>query len=154
MLFRSPVDTKTDPQTQSKKREHHHSSHSSPNCSRRHRFKQRCKNNIRNRKQVIPDSSAQKLLPPIKSQRRSLIEHRWQLFIHSLTVFSSYHILHTRHFPSGCRKYFTLIFFPPALNAQRQAPVPWGVDNTLWALRASFEIRHLRRLSRGVSRPS
>ena len=38
-----PVDTKTDPQTQSKKREHHHSSHSSPNCSRRHRFKQRCK---------------------------------------------------------------------------------------------------------------
>ena len=44
------------------------------------RFKQRCKNNIRNRKQVIPDSSAQKLLPPIKSQRRSLIEHRWQLF--------------------------------------------------------------------------
>ena len=120
---------------------------------RRHRFKQRCKNNIRNRKQVIPDSSAQKLLPPIKSQRRSLIEHRWQLFIHSLTVFSSYHILHTRHFPSGCRKYFTLIFFPPALNAQRQAPVPWGVDNTLWALRASFEIRHLRRLSRGSADP-
>ena len=102
------------------------SSHSSPNRSRRRRYKQRCKSNVKNRKQVIPDSSAQKLLPPIKSQRRSLIEHRWQLFIHSLTVFPSYHILHTRHFPSGCRKHFTLIFFPPALNAQRQAPVPWG----------------------------
>ena len=93
--------------------------------------------------------SAQKLLPPIKSQRRSLIEHRWQLFIHSLTVFSSYHILHTRHFPSGCRKLFHSDFLSSRLNAQRQAPVPWGVDNTLWALRASFEIRHLRRLREG-----
>ena len=148
-----PVDTKTDPQTQNKKREHRHSSHSSLNRSRRRRYKQRCKNNVKNRKQVIPDSSTQKLLPPIKSQRRSLIEHRWQLFIHSLTVFPSNHILRTRHFPSGCRKHFTLIFFPPALNAQRQTPVPWGVDNTLWALRASFEIRHLRRLSRGSADP-
>ena len=55
-----------------------------------------------------------------------------------------------RHQPYTSRpKYFLL----PPISQTSTSRILSSVSNTLWAFRVSFEIRHLRRLSRGSADP-
>lgn len=42
---------------------------------------------------------------------------------------------------------------PPGCQCQPEERESPGAEDTLWAVRASFEIQHLRRLSRGSAGP-
>ena len=70
----------------------------------------------------------------------------------SIFTFSFFHLPQNRHQPDPPVR-STFFFSSSHLSQTSTSRILSSVSNTLWAPRVSFEIRHLRRLSRGSADP-
>ena len=71
----------------------------------------------------------------------------------SIFTFSFLPLSQNRYQPDTPPVRSTFFFFSSHLSQTSTSRILSSVSNTLWASRVSFEIRHLRRLSRGSADP-